>query len=128
MSLSPQTKYPLFILWSDPRIFVRRSGQIRRKSHDLVLRYRHLKMGIDYTNEIFFVVFKRKIIHFYNISNQKGCWKQHSSLIKLFCEGTYSKSCQLSAIYKRFWSVLDIYYVYLWKENPIIFGIVKKVF
>ena len=33
--------------------YVRRSGGIRQKSHDLVLRYRHLKMGIHYTNEIF---------------------------------------------------------------------------
>ena len=48
---------------------VRRSGRIMRKSHDLVLRYRHLKMGINYTNENFFFVFKQKIIHFYNISN-----------------------------------------------------------
>ena len=37
------------------KILVRCSGRIRRKSHDLVLRYRHLKMGIDYTNEIFFL-------------------------------------------------------------------------
>ena len=34
---------------------MRRSGRIRRKSHDLVLRYMHLKMGIDYTNENFFL-------------------------------------------------------------------------
>ena len=34
---------------------MRRSGQIRRKSHDLVLRYRHLKMGIHYTNDNFFL-------------------------------------------------------------------------
>ena len=35
-------------------IYVRRSGRIRRKSHDLVLRYRPLKIGIDFRDEIFF--------------------------------------------------------------------------
>ena len=70
------------------KLYVRRSGRIRRQSHDLVLRYRHLKMGTDYTKDFFFV-FKRKIIHFYNISNPKGCPKQHSSLIKSF----FVKAC-----------------------------------
>ena len=36
------------------KTYVRRSGRIRRKSHDLVLRYRPLKIGIDFRNENFF--------------------------------------------------------------------------
>ena len=42
-------------------LYVRRSGRIRRKSHDLVLRYRHLKMGIDYTNTNFFLFSNQRL-------------------------------------------------------------------